>query len=141
MDYQVKLQRHASREIDLYWPDFQKSSDYTALMQDPDFAKIPPQEIRSILVTFFSESFENLRSTIKALSATLQQISDKHRRRSEAIAIAAELIKSMMIWLIRTKRVKLTIIDFVDALMGALLTTTYVLGLVEEGDLASPRTF
>lgn len=47
MDYQVKLQRHASREIDLYWPDFQKSSDYTALMQDPDFAKIPPQEIRS----------------------------------------------------------------------------------------------
>ncbi len=39
MDYQVKLQRHASREIDLYWPDFQKSSDYTALMQDPDFAK------------------------------------------------------------------------------------------------------
>ncbi|MDF3333575.1 hypothetical protein [Lacticaseibacillus rhamnosus] len=148
MDYQVKLQRHASREIDLYWPDFQKSSDYTALMQDPDFAKIPPQEIRSILVTFFSESFENLRSTIKALSAeavsialetTLQQINDKHRRRSEAIAIAAELIKSMMIWLIRTKRVKLTIIDFVDALMGALLTTTYVLGLVEEGDLASPR--
>ncbi len=26
MDYQVKLQRHASREIDLYWPDFQKAA-------------------------------------------------------------------------------------------------------------------
>ncbi|BAN73458.1 MULTISPECIES: hypothetical protein [Lacticaseibacillus] len=147
MDYQEKLQRHASKEIDLYWSDFQKSDDYAALMQDPDFRKVPPKEIRAILVTFFAASFKNLRSTIQTLSAesvsialetTLQQVNDDDRRRSEAIAVASELIKAMMIWLIRTKRVKLTIVDFIDALMGALLTTTYVLGLVEDGELASP---
>lgn len=88
MDYQVKLQRHASREIDLYWPDFQKSSDYTALMQDPDFAKIPPQEIRSILVTFFPSRLKICARRLKPFRPRRFQSRSKPRCNKSTISIA-----------------------------------------------------
>lgn len=147
MDYELKLRRHASREIDKYWENFQKSTSYQHLLTVPGFSQVPPDEIRLILVTFFVHAFDNLRSTIQALDTehvaaglqeTLQTYHDDALDRSESLAIAAELLKTFMIWLIATNEIKLTILEFVDALMNVFVTATYLLGLTEEEALTSP---
>ena len=147
MDYELKLRRHASREIDKYWENFQKSTSYQHLLTVPGFSQVPPDEIRLILVTFFVHAFDNLRSTIQALDTehvaaglqeTLQTYHDDALDRSESLAIAAELLKTFMLWLIATNEIKLTILEFVDALMNVFVTATYLLGLTEEGALTSP---
>ena len=101
-------------------------------------------QARSTLITFFATAFANLRSSIAKLD--IPQIVDGLEQTLEASANSddpyadidfdADVIRSMIMWLIQQKKILLTSDDFMTALIQALTETTTHAAISQYADYA-----